>query len=174
MIRRGFILVLAVMISAAATAEDGPARSNVAAQVVADKPAATDQSVLTLDEVVQTALAKNPGVLSATHAVAAQRARIPQAGALPDPNISVGWMGNARPFSVQTGDPSSYRSVSAMQMLPLFGKRGLRRDIAAKEADASQWDVEAVRRRVVADLKAAYFDYWFFDKAIRTTQQNRD
>ena len=64
MIRRGFILVLAVMISAAATAEDGPARSNVAAQVVADKPAATDQSVLTLDEVVQTALAKNPGVLS--------------------------------------------------------------------------------------------------------------
>jgi outer membrane protein TolC len=31
-----------------------------------------------------------------------------------------------------------------------------------------------VRRRIVADVKAAFYDYWYFDKAIRTTQQNRD
>jgi outer membrane protein TolC len=59
-------------------------------------------------------------------------------------------------------------------MLPFPGKRSLRGQIAGKEADASQWDLEAVRRRVVADVKAAYYDYWYYDKAIRTTQQNRD
>ena len=83
-------------------------------------------------------------------------------------------MGNPTPFSVQAGDPSSYRSVSAMQMLPFPGKRSLRGRIAGKESDASQWDLEAVRRRVVADVKASYYDYWYYDKALHTTEQNRD
>jgi outer membrane protein, heavy metal efflux system len=140
----------------------------------AEQQQANRTGVLTLEEVVRTALAKNPAIQSAAHTVAAQRAKVPQAGSLPDPTLSVAWAGNIQPFSVQTGDPSSYRGVSASQMLPLFGKRGLRREIAGKEADASQWDVEAVRRRVVAELKAAYYDYWYYDKAIRTTQQDRD
>ncbi|MGB9106178.1 MAG: TolC family protein [Terriglobales bacterium] len=175
MIKRGFILVLVALVSAASVAADGPAGSKVTAQVVNDKAApAADQGVLTLDDVVRTALAKNPAVQSAAHTTAAQRAKVPQASALPDPNVGIGWMGNIQPFSVQTGDPSSYRSVSAMQMLPFPGKRSLRGQIASKEADASQWDVEAVRRRVAADVKTAFYDYWYYDKAIRTTQQNRD
>ncbi|MBZ5569114.1 MAG: TolC family protein [Acidobacteriia bacterium] len=131
-------------------------------------------TVLTLQEAVQEALAKNPAIRAGAHAVAAQRAKVPQAKALPDPSFGIGWMGNAQPFSVQTGDPSSYRSVSAMQMLPFPGKRSLRGQMATKEADATQWDLEAVRRRVTADVKAAYYDYWYFDKAIRTAQQNRE
>jgi outer membrane protein, heavy metal efflux system len=169
------MLVLAATMSASVVAADGPTGSKVAAQVVKDQAApSSDQGVLTLDEVVRTALARNPGVQSAAHTVAAQRAKVKQASALPDPNFGIGWMGNIQPFSVQTGDPSSYRSVSAMQMLPFPGKRSLRGQIASKEADASQWDVEAVRRRVTADLKASFYDYWYYDKAIRTTQQNRD
>jgi outer membrane protein, heavy metal efflux system len=175
MIRRALMLVLATMMSTALVAADGPTGSKVTAQIVQDQVApSSGQGVLTLDEVVRTVLARNPVVQSAAHTVAAQRAKVPQASALPDPSFGIGWMGNIQPFSVQTGDPSSYRSVSAMQMLPFPGKRSLRGQIATKEADASQWDVEAVRRRVVADAKAAFYDYWYYDKAIRTTQQNRD
>jgi len=137
-------------------------------------PASADAPVLTVDDATREALSKNPAIRAGTHAVAAQRAKVPQASSLPDPTFGIGWMGNARPFSVQTGDPSSYRSVSAMQMVPYPGKRSLRGQIASKEADAGQWDLEAVRRRVAADVKAAYYDYWYYDKAIRTTQQNRD
>jgi cobalt-zinc-cadmium efflux system outer membrane protein len=170
MITRGFILVVMAIISAASLAAH-PAF----AQTVQDKmEVAADKSTLTLDDVVRTALAKNPAIQSASHTVAAQRAKVPQAGSLPDPTLSVAWAGNIQPFSVQRADPSSYRGVSASQMLPLFGKRSLRRDIASKEADASQWDVEAVRRRVAAEVKAAFYDYWYYDKAIRTTQQNHD
>jgi outer membrane protein, heavy metal efflux system len=169
------MLVLAATMSASVVAADGPTGSKVTAQIVKDQVAtSSQQGVVTLDEVVRTALARNPGVQSAAHTVAAQRAKVKQASALPDPNFGVGWMGNIQPFSVQTGDPSSYRSVSAMQMLPFPGKRSLRGQIASKEADATQWDAEAVRRRVTADVKAAYYDYWYYDKAIRTTQQNRD
>ncbi len=180
MIRRALMLVLAATISASVIAADGPTGSKVTAQIINDqiikdqRLSSSAAEVLTLDEVVRAVLAKNPAVQSAAHTVAAQRAKVPQASALPDPNFGIGWMGNIQPFSVQTGDPSSYRSISAMQMLPFPGKRSLRGQIASKEADASQWDVEAVRRRVVADAKAAFYDYWYYDKAIRTTQQNRD
>lgn len=174
MITRGFILILMSLVSAAAVAADDATGSKVTAQIVNDKAAAADPSVLILDDVVRTALAKNPAVQSAAHTTAAQRAKVPQASSLPDPSFGIGWMGNIQPFSVQTGDPSSYRSVSAMQMLPFPRKRSLRGQIASKEADASQWDMEAVRRRVASDVKAVYYDYWYYDKAIRTTQQNRD
>src|SRR5581483_12014060 len=130
----------------------------VTAQVINDADSGTNQAALVLDDVIKAALAKNPAVLSASHALSAERAKVPQARALPDPTFGVGWMGNARPFSVQTGDPSSYRSLSAMQMLPFPGKRSLRGQISGKEADATEWDLEGVRRRVAADAKAAYYD----------------
>jgi outer membrane protein TolC len=174
MVRRGSILLLVITASALSIAADGPTGQKVTAQVANQAATPSDGTVLSVDDAIRSALTNNPAVASAAHSVAAQRAKVPQAGSLPDPTFSVGWAGNIQPFSVQTGDPSSYRGVSASQMLPLFGKRGLRRDIAGKEADATQWDLEAVRRRVAADVKAAYYDYWYFDKAIRTTQQNRD
>ncbi len=140
----------------------------------AQTPQAAPPATLTVEDAIREALSRNPAVQSAAHAVAAQRAKVPQARALPDPTLGLGWMGNIQPFSVQTMDPSSYRSVSAMQMLPFPGKRGLRGQIASKEADAAEWDVEAVRRRIAAEVKVAFFDYWYYDKALRTTRENRD
>lgn len=173
MSKRGFILIVA-MASSFVAAQDRPGRTKITAQVIDQAQVPPSHPALTLDDVVRTALAENPAVASAAHSVAAQRARIPQAGSLPDPTVSLGWEGNIQPFSVQKGDPASYRAVTASQTLPFFGKRSLRRGIAGKEADASQWDLEALRRRVASDVKAAYYDYWYYDKAIRTTQQNRE
>ncbi len=174
MMRNVLSLVLVSMISAGLFAAGSSTKSKVTAEILTQKTLSTGETALTVDEAVRTALANNPAVQSAAHTVAADRAKVSQAGALPDPTFGVGWMGNPRPFSVQAGDPSSYRSLSAMQTLPFPGKRSLRGQIAGKEAEASQWDLEAVRRRVVADVKAAYYDYWYYDKAIRTTQENRD
>jgi outer membrane protein TolC len=61
-----------------------------------------------------------------------------------------------------------------MQMLPYPGKLKLRGEIASKEADAGFSDLEAVRRRVTADVKTAYFEYWFYDKALQTTLKDKD
>jgi outer membrane protein TolC len=117
MIRNTFIAVLLVLVGAAFESDEA-LPPKVTAQILSDRAAATDQSTLTLDDVVRAALAKNPAVLSAPHTVSAERAKISQAKALQDPKFGVGSMGNAPPFSVQTGDPSSYRSLSAMQTLP--------------------------------------------------------
>jgi outer membrane protein TolC len=174
MSKTSFSLLAIAMASPLFASAQQPA-NNVTAQVAGEQAQApTDASGLRLEDVVREAVQKNPAIASANHTVQAQRAKVPQAKALPDPTVGIGWMGNIKPFSVQTGDPSSYRGVSAMQMLPFPGKRSLRGQIASKEADASQWDLEAVRRRVAADVKAAYYEYWYYDKALRTTERNRD
>jgi outer membrane protein TolC len=140
----------------------------------AGTPAQTVQPPAVLADLVREALAKNPAVQSALHTVQAQRQRVPQARTLPDPMVGVGWEGNIKPFSVQTGDPASYRAVTASQELLYPSKLRLRGEIASREADAALSDYEAVRRRVTADVKMAFYDYWFYDKAIQTTLKDKD
>jgi len=145
-------------------------------QASTSRPAAAAQAEepATLAALVQEALQKNPAVQSASRQVQALRHKVPQVKTLPDPTVGVGWAGNIAPFSVQTGDPSSYRGITAMQMLPFPGKLSLQGKIADREAEAAYWDYENVRRRVVADVKTAYYDYAFYTTAIETTQRDKD
>jgi outer membrane protein TolC len=132
------------------------------------------QQVLSLDDVIREALEKSPEAQSALHAVRALERRVPQAKALPDPMVSVGWAGNLTPFSVMQGDNSSYRGLTVSEQFPYPGKLKLRGEIASKEADAAHADYEAVRRRISSEVKAAYYDYFYFDRAIHTTNRNKD
>jgi|SRR5215469_4992257 len=127
-----------------------------------------------LDDLVGQALKKNPGVQSALRQVEALRHRVPQAKTLPDPKAAVGWMGNIKPFSVQHLDPSSYRGISAMQDIPFPGKLKLQGEIADREAEAAWWDYEAARRKVVSDVKEAYYDYFYYWKALEITKKDKD
>ncbi len=171
MIRATLAVLAAGLFAAAAAAASDSSPSKV---TLTQQPQVDSGPTLSLDDAIREALANNPAIAAAAHSVAAERRRVPQAKALPDPTVSVGWMGNIRPFSVQTNDPSSYRSVGAMQTIPYPGKRKLRGEIASKEADAANWDLEAVRRRITADVKAAYYDYFYFDRALQVTQRNKD
>jgi outer membrane protein TolC len=146
--------------------------SSIRAQLASD----TSQpgSVLRLDDAVREALQDNPSLQSALHTAQAERRRVPQASSFPDPTFAVSWMGNIEPFSVQTNDPSSYRGLAATQELPFPGKRRLRGEIAGKEADAAQADYEGVRRRLTAEVKSAWYDYWYYDKAMQVTLQNKN
>jgi outer membrane protein TolC len=130
--------------------------------------------VLVLDDVIREALEKNPEAQSAQHTINALQRRVPQVKALPDPMVSVGWAGNLAPFSVMQGDNSSYRGVTVSEQFPYPGKLKLRGEIASKEADAAQANYEAIRRSVTAEVRAAYFDYFYFDRAIQTTERNKE
>ena len=155
-----------------------PAQDSEAIPQAASPSELTNQEpvpqVLVLDDVIREALEKNPEAQSAQHTINALQRRVPQVKALPDPMVSVGWAGNLAPFSVMQGDNSSYRGVTVSEQFPYPGKLKLRGDIASKEADAAQADYEAVRRRVTAEVRAAYFDYFYFNRAIQTTERNKE
>jgi outer membrane protein TolC len=153
-------------------AQESPPDAGVRAQVIAPEPRPV--AAASLDVLVEEALANNPGVQSALKRVEALRWRAPQIRSLPDPTLSVGWMGNLKPFGVMRDDPSSYRGVGVQQTLPFPGKLRLRGDIAGKEAEAAWWDYEAARRQVVAEVKVAYFEYAYYHQAADITLKNKD
>ena len=155
-----------------------PAQDSKAMPQAASANERTDQEpvpqVLVLDDVIREALEKNPEAQSAQHTINALQRRVPQVKALPDPMVSVGWAGNLAPFSVMQGDNSSYRGVTVSEQFPYPGKLKLRGEIASKEADAAQANYEAIRRSVTAEVRAAFFDYFYFDRAIQTTERNKE
>jgi len=119
-----------------------------------------------LQQLIEQALEHNPEIKAMQRRFDMMRARIPQAKALDEPMLSVGYMGNITPFQVQKGDPSSGRTISISQDLPYPGKRSLRGRVASTNADAEWWAFEQTRRNVVAEVKDAYFDLYFLTKAI--------
>jgi len=132
------------------------------------------QPKLQLDDLVSQALAKSPEVQSAEHTVQALAHRVPQVQALPDPSVAVGWAGSAVPFKTMSGDASSYRGITVTQQFPVAGKLKLQGAMAQRDVEAAQTDYETIRRRVAAEVKATYYDYFFYDKALAATHQNKD
>jgi outer membrane protein, heavy metal efflux system len=137
-------------------------------------PGSHAQEVTKLTDLLAEAERVHPAIKAEAQMVESKKARISQAKALPDPTVTVGWMGNITPFSEQHLDPSSYRNISAMQDVPYPGKLTLRGQIAQKDVEAEKWNLEAARRQVRAEVKSAYFELWSVDQEIATEQRNKD
>ena len=87
----------------------------------------------------------------------ADRERIPQAKALPDPSLSLG-IQNDGFKSIQVGKmETSFYQVGLTQPFPWPGKRGLRGEVAGLGADISKMAAERTRLGLQADVKRAYF-----------------
>ena len=93
-------------------------------------------------------------------------ARVQPAGALPDPSagITLGGLESEHPW--RSADMGRESSIALRQRFPLWGKRGLARDIARQQAEATGLDRDDVQRTLLAEAEAAYVDYWHADQAI--------
>jgi outer membrane protein TolC len=116
------------------------------------EPAAADP---VLDALVAEALQRNPDLLALQETVQAARARPEQARALRDPMLSVVYTNDGWSPSLGT-QPMTTLAIVGSQELPYSGKRGLRGDIAAREADQAEQLLERARLGVVAAVKRAY------------------
>jgi len=148
------------------------AQGNAAPQI-GDNRISSDAQVLRLDDAVPEALEKSPEAESALHTIKALQYRIAPAEALPDPTVTVGWAGNPAPFSIMAQDASSYRGVTVSEQFPLPGKRKLQGAIASKDVEAAHTNYEAIRRRITAEVKTAYYEYFFDDKALQAANRNK-
>jgi outer membrane protein, heavy metal efflux system len=135
------------------------------------------ESPVALKYLVEQALERNPEIQSMARSFDMMRARIPQAKALPDPMLEVGYMGNIvpiPPFDIQKGDPSSARMFSFSQELPFPGKLALKSQMASAETESEWWKYEQTRLNVIAEVKDAYFDLFYLIKGIETVTKNKD
>lgn len=125
------------------------------AQVVPSSPTSVQAAsrVLSLADLEQRALARNPTLAQAAAEVDAARGRAKQAGLFPNPTIGYSGDEISRGPIIRGGE----HGVFAEQTIPLGGKLGLSRQIFEREASQAEALVEAQRLRVLTDVRVLYY-----------------
>src|SRR6266852_2620509 len=97
-----------------------------------------------------------------------------QVSTLPDPQFTLQHfsVGSPRPFAGYTNSEFAYIGLGVSQDIPYPGKLRLKGEIAKREADVSQQQIESVRRSVLAELKAAYFQLAYLSKTLAILEQD--
>lgn len=124
-------------------------------------PAAADVFPLAADPVYSgleaELLGRSPEVQADEAASVAARARIPQAGALPDPELSLEYEYGGEGLSPGANDDTGI-GIGVSQVLPGPGKRGLMEKVATAEARRAEHAVHRTRVESIYRLRRAYGD----------------
>ncbi len=94
--------------------------------------------------------------------------KVPQAGALPDPQLAFGFF--IKPMELPMGDQRA--EISLMQMFPWFGTTGARSDEASQMALARYEAFRDARNRLFRDVKKAWYDLYELEKEIEIVEEN--
>jgi len=131
---------------------------------------------LRLEDLIAGALRANPEILAAQKRYEAARQRPGQESSLPDPMLSLGYAssGSPRPFAGLGREPTANAGLMVSQEFPSPGKRKLRGEIAAKEADAEFQQYQAVQLGVVSRLKQAWHRLRYAYSASEVLERRRD
>ncbi len=127
-----------------------------------------------LDELIREADQHNPEIAAAQSGYEAATHVARQVSALPDTQVSVQQfaVGSPRPFAGYTNSDFAYIGFGVSQEIPFPGKRNLRGQVASREADARQLQVESVHRAIVAKLKATYFQLSYLQQTLSILEKN--
>lgn len=128
---------------------------------------------LILSDLVKEALDSNPSLEAAARRVLSAERAIPQAGALPDPKITLGLMNLPVNSFAFDQEPMTGKQISVMQMFPFPGKLSLSTDMAEYEAAAIKHQQGEVRNKIVLMVRRAFFDLYAADRAIEAVQENK-
>ncbi len=123
-----------------------------------------------LEALIEEALARNPGVQAADWHETAAREQIATAGALPDPTLQL--TGFAQ--SPQTRVGPQVGGVAVSQRLPWFGKRTDRSDATTVRAEIQREVATARRADVIREVKVAYYELAYLDRAVAITGEERE
>lgn len=134
-------------------------------------PGASVESLLTL------AREHNPDYASMRFEVQAATERIAPAGALMDPKFRVEWMdvtkADSQAPSLWPNDVGSTK-YTLMQDLPWFGKRDLKKNIAAQEAQASQGKAQGTWAELAAKVKTTHAQRYYLHNTQKLTLELLD
>jgi cobalt-zinc-cadmium efflux system outer membrane protein len=125
-------------------------------------------AVTPLAQLLQEAEQNNPQIQAAKQGWKAAQQVPAQVSTLPDPQFQLQQVnvGSPRPFAGYTNSNFAYVGLGVSQDLPYPGKLRLKGEIAKRDADVSQQQVESVRRSVLAGVKATYFQLAYLSKTL--------
>lgn len=122
---------------------------------------------------IDSAIASNPELKASDARWQMFRNRIAQARSFEDPMLML---------KIQNGivnDPLNFRKdvmtqkvIGISQQLPFWGKRGLRGEVAEKDAESYRWAVEERKLELSRMVAEAYYQIYFTDKSLEIVDRN--
>ena len=176
MVRAGMLALALVPAPFSANGGDGIMRRASNAALDPDSAtlaASADRDFASLHALVAEALEHNPEIRAALRERDAARQRISPAQALDDPVLEAGVINAPLASSPFNRDDMTMKMIGLSQRLPFPGKRGLREDVAARDADAVEYGYQETVNRVARDIKIAYFDLGLTLEMTRLAEKNK-
>lgn len=131
------------------------------------------QQVTPLATLISEALQNNPEIQVAQREREAAQQRIAPAEALDDPMLEAGVNYLPLASSPFNREDMTMKMIGLSQRFPFPGKRGLRKEVASKDAQAVNYGYQETVNRVVRDLKVAYFDLRLTLEMTRLVEKNK-
>lgn len=121
-----------------------------------------------LDEYLLIAARNNPGLKARFNTYMAALEKVSQKGALPDPKLTFGYFIN--PVETRLGPQRA--NIGLSQSFPWFGSIRAGKDVASELAQAEYEAFENYKSNLYFEIKEAYYQYYFMEKAIDITREN--
>jgi cobalt-zinc-cadmium efflux system outer membrane protein len=123
-----------------------------------------------LEEYIQTAARNNPLLKARFNEYQAALQAVPQAGALPDPQVAFSYF--IQPVETRVG--AQQARISAVQIFPWFGTLNATKNEAIQSAKAKYEDFSEAKSNLFYQVKSAWYDLYVTRKAIDITSENID
>lgn len=139
-----------------------------------ESPTSHTGSITPLSELLAEAEKNNPQIEAARQGWQAAKLVPTQVSTLPDPQFTLQHVsvGSPRPFSGYTNSDFAYLGLGVSQDIPYLGKLRLKGEIAKRDAEVSQQQVESVRRAVLSELKGTYFQLAYLSKTLTILEED--
>lgn len=121
-----------------------------------------------LDSYLKVAASNNPGLKAMFNDYMAAMEIVPQVGTLPDPTFAFGYF--IQPAETRVGPQRA--NFNLMQSFPWFGLLSAKEDVATQMAKAKYEDFENEKSNIFFEVKTAYYNFYFIQKAIEITKEN--
>jgi len=126
-----------------------------------------------LEVLTQEALQNNPQLKAAEKRWEASKAMIPQAGAWMDPMLSLEGMSATKDIGF-TKYSFMEKKIGLSQQFSFPGKLGLKKKMAQYDAHMMEADYQHLKNMIISEVKMAYYELFFVNKAKEITDKNKD
>jgi len=126
-----------------------------------------------LPRLINLALANNPELKASSSRWEGFKSRVKQAGSLEDPMLMLKIQNGilTDPFNFSK-DPMTQKVIGISQQLPYFGKRALREEVAAREAESYHYSHDERRLELTRMVKETYYQLYFTDRSLAILDGN--
>jgi len=129
---------------------------------------------LKLDDLVSEALKNSPDVQAFQSRIEAAKQRIPQAKSLPDPQLTFGYQNEGFDRYSYGEEQGSQWMFGASQQFLFPGKRALKGEMAARDAESQEAMYELLKLKTVSRVTELYYDLFLAHKNIDLLKNRED